>query len=635
MSSLVLFLKSIFFSWEEGQDKRSSIRFSVVNNPWQSCKMNKGGAPSGQRAATQKRLRDIAEEMNPDAKTQREEVGKEAKRNFFSRDITRQSLPNIDIEMSSEPTATPVFTTRTTPVADPLLALHPPPKKIDQRVDGQVYRHEDGLLKGVRVKWSASSKTYFCTCDLSVHQGNCKTSRCPLLTGKRTSASTESSQTVEQPRTRLVGGASSSKATINYDNMHLDPGHMQSLTSIKHIPACSETASPAITILQKGTWTDKMLQMTSWSGSIFTGGAQQRYPFRVGAQWRREIVGGQYAAVVNKTKVTLVFTIKLNATTAETPVFAVRDYHAGVFAKEFTAQSFSKLALLWLTQHGRTGVTLADMQGKKFVGLDNPGVAEYFCSITSGYTGFRRNMRTRGAGDKGVVGDRQKRRQEPSLNDEFVMLLRKTCPANLSHAFSVLKGTNSFKDLFRDSSQTLENNDAVKALVTSYDSAAIALEKSFVLSLFSTFNTRAATMKTFKCTEHAVKKANLLARLRRLTIIKKTDESTFGRFAKETVAHMESWALHQDVVRRAAFSDRVSMRYILFQNKNRMHHNYVIHCECAGVKPLGKTSFFRFYNDNIFRHMTRETCACTQCVEDTMREERGVKFRKMRRGERR
>ena len=455
------------------------------------------------------------------------------------------------------------------------------------------------------------------------------------MIAKRTSASTEVSQTVEQPRTRLVGGASSSKATINYDNMHLDPGHMQSLTSIKHIPACSETASPAITILQKGTWTDKMLQMTSWSGSIFTGGAQQRYPFRIGAQWRREIIGGQYAAVVNKTKVTLVFTIKLNATTAETPVFAVRDYHAGVFAKEFTAQSFSKLALLWLTQHGRTGVTLADMQGKKFVGLDNPGVAEYFCSITSGYTGFRRNMRTRGAGDKGVVGDRQKRRQEPSLNDEFVMLLRKTCPANLSHAFSVLKGTNSFKDLFRDSSQTLENNDAVKALVTSYDSASIALEKSFVLSLFSTFNTRAATMKTFKCTEHAVKKANLLARLRRLTIIKKTDESTFGRFAKETVAHMESWALHQDVVRRAAFSDRVSMRYILFQNKNRMHHNYVIHCECAGVKPLGKTSFFRFYNDNIFRHMTRETCACTQCVEDTMREERGVKFRKMRRGERR
>jgi hypothetical protein len=137
--------------------------------------MKKGGTPSGQRAATQKRLRDIVEEKNPNAKTQKEEDGKEARRNFFSRETPRQSLPNIDIEMSGEPSAAPVFTTRTTPVQEPLLAFDPPPKKPDQRVDGQVYIHEDGLLKGVRVKWSASSKTYFCTCDTSVHHGNCKT----------------------------------------------------------------------------------------------------------------------------------------------------------------------------------------------------------------------------------------------------------------------------------------------------------------------------------------------------------------------------------------------------------------------------------------------------------------------------
>jgi hypothetical protein len=59
--------------------------------------MNKGGAPSGQRTATQKRLRDKEEEKNPDAKTQREEDVKEAKRNFFSRHTARQSLPNIDV----------------------------------------------------------------------------------------------------------------------------------------------------------------------------------------------------------------------------------------------------------------------------------------------------------------------------------------------------------------------------------------------------------------------------------------------------------------------------------------------------------------------------------------------------------
>ncbi len=191
--------------------------------------MKKGGTPSGQRAATEKRLRDKEEEKNPDArtqreenpdaKTQREEDGKEAKRNIFSHDTARQSFPNIDIEMSGEPSGSPVFTTRATPVNGPLLAFDPPPKNLDQRVDGQVYIHEDGLLKGVRVKWSASIKTYFCTCDMSVHHGNCKTSRCPLLTGKRTSASTEVSQTVEEPTTRLPGHMPTSKATINYDRM--------------------------------------------------------------------------------------------------------------------------------------------------------------------------------------------------------------------------------------------------------------------------------------------------------------------------------------------------------------------------------------------------------------------------------
>ena len=44
---------------------------------------------------------------------------------FFS--VARHHV-KIDIEMSSEPSATPVFTTRTTPVQDPLLALDTPPK---------------------------------------------------------------------------------------------------------------------------------------------------------------------------------------------------------------------------------------------------------------------------------------------------------------------------------------------------------------------------------------------------------------------------------------------------------------------------------------------------------------------------
>ena len=59
-----------------GTSQAQQHQISVANNRWQSCKMKKGGAPSGQRAATHKRLRDKEEAKNPDAKTQREEDGK-------------------------------------------------------------------------------------------------------------------------------------------------------------------------------------------------------------------------------------------------------------------------------------------------------------------------------------------------------------------------------------------------------------------------------------------------------------------------------------------------------------------------------------------------------------------------------
>ena len=63
---------------------------------------------------------------------------------FFTLDTARQSLFNIEIEMSGEHNATQVFTTKITPVQDPLLSFDPPPKKIDNRVDGQVYTPADG-----------------------------------------------------------------------------------------------------------------------------------------------------------------------------------------------------------------------------------------------------------------------------------------------------------------------------------------------------------------------------------------------------------------------------------------------------------------------------------------------------------
>ena len=128
----------------------------------------------------------------------------------------------------------------------------------------------------------------------------------------------------------------------------------------------------------------------------------------------------------------------------------MRDYDEGVFAREFTAHSFSPLAMLWLIQNGQTGVTLTFLNGKKIVELDNPGVAEYFCSITSGFQGFRRNMRTRGAGDNGVedIGSRHQRRLKTSLLEDFETALGKVCPQDLGQAFELLQSSQAFKTRF-------------------------------------------------------------------------------------------------------------------------------------------------------------------------------------------
>jgi uncharacterized protein YeaO (DUF488 family) len=47
-----------------------------------------------------------------------------------------------------------------------------------------------------------------------------------------------------------------------------------------------------------------------------------------------------------------------------------------------------------------------------------------------------------------------------------------------------------------------------------------------------------------------------------------------------------------------------------------MFRKYHIECECLGVKGMGKTSFIKFYKEQVFEKMTQVTCACSQCVEE-------------------
>ena len=323
--------------------------------------------------------------------------------------------------------------------------------------------------------------------------------------------------------------------------------------------------------------------------------------------------------MVNKTKVTLIFTIKFNSKTAETPVFAVRDYDAGVFAKEFTAQSFSELALKWLTQNGQTGLTLSGLNGKKFVGLDNPGVAEYFCSITSGFEGCRRNMRTRGAGDKTVedIGSRQQRRWKASLFQDFETALGKVCPEDLAQAFELLQSSQSFKTKFlpaihyrfaQDDKSTQALVDAYKAAVSKQDKK----EAQWVLALYSPFHSQELTMQLFECSEHACKQANLVHRIRNLPSPQKS--CTVRVLSKETVEHMEGFSFRADNCVRAAFSSTKKSKFHLVMNRHRLFLKYTDECHRLCVKPMRQTTFYSYYDKGIFKDMTRQTCCCTQCV---------------------
>ena len=165
-----------------------------------------------------KRQRDKEEDKNSDVKTQREENVEKTNHNLFSavtRDTARQSFPGV--EMSAEPSTTPEIE-RSIPLQDPLVSFDPPPEKLQNR-DGR----------------------------------NCKSSRCPVLTGKRTTVDTHVTHPLEVSTTTFPGNTSSSKTTNN--NILIDPGHLQVLTSVYHIPTCPQTKSTVITILDKDTWT--------------------------------------------------------------------------------------------------------------------------------------------------------------------------------------------------------------------------------------------------------------------------------------------------------------------------------------------------------------------------------------------
>jgi hypothetical protein len=451
-----------------------------------------------------------------------------------------------------------------------------------------------------------------------VCEGKRPIERCSRSSSSRSSSSLPVA-VVATSRSRDVPVTSATPASRGIDQLH--HGIVAALAAIKVIPSSQAPRSPEIVLLGKGSSHSELAEFPHWSSVISVDGTALYFPLRPEAEWRRNIAG-QHSAVVNKKTVTLIFKIHLDISKPEKPVFSVRDFDAGPFSATFRSTNWGELELKWLSQaQGSSNVlALTQMKGKKFMGLNSLGLAEYLCSLTPGYEGFRAGLKTRGAGEKGDVGPRQQRRIQANLSQSFEELLQRTCPDDLAKAFDFLRGAQSFKELYKGSSEALElNNPAVQSLVDVYKRAKDAkdkMEATFALSIFSTKYNSAVTITLFGCTKHEIKRANLLSRMRRITVIVKADES-FGRFEKETVEHMESCALRDDNVLKAAFSDRQCMRYFLGSNINRIYHKYVVETACLGVtNPMGKTSFYRFYRERIFKQKKKKDCACSQCVDE-------------------
>jgi hypothetical protein len=85
-------------------------------------------------------------------------------------------------------------------------------------------------------------------------------------------------------------------------------------------------------------------------------------------------------------------------------------------------------------------------------------------------------------------------------------------------------------------------------------------------------------------------------------------------FRKDTIKHMEDFCLRPDNVMQAAFSNRVCQSFLRFCCQNRLFHKYSLECERLGIQPMGKTAFYKFYSEKVFKDMTRKTCACSVCV---------------------
>lgn len=559
-------------------------------------RMSGPGRPSGSfkvNSAKERKRIEEEEKLNPDLRDQRAAK----KRTFF------HSLSSSSGAAGSEPPITHPTTSASASHPNLPSTNLPPtnaPKlpKRDERVDDCVYFDPS---KGREGKWSKGNKCLMCLCDGTVCKGGLQLTRC-----KNNSLNAE----VEETETRSTRGSAEVPVTNS-----LGPLRVEVLRRCKlHISAND------IKIYDDGAWDPKVMKGKPGFVCTFRNDSNlMPFPLRVGSFWTKDVTG-RHAMVLNKPSATIAFKITVNPGKPAVPLFVACD-HDEFFSTKIYADNPNELEQKWLSRSGTN--THETVRGKDFMGFSNPDFGNYFRQITSpefsDAAPTTRKTRVRMILDQ---GQRQSRRLRKQFFGSFDECMKKLLPTNPAGAFQLLREHSQFYSQYdstrvNSSTNQLITGAALDNMVTAY---ANENDKSFkirILAMYSPFHSYENTISTFPgVNRHLCKQANVYNKLTSGKLRIKKEQHSIMRMSKETVDHAERFALSAENTLRVAHSDSSGMRFLRLANRLRMFRNYKAQCKRNGGRAMGRSRFYEYFSEKIFKDAKATTCACVSCVEN-------------------
>jgi hypothetical protein len=488
--------------------------------------------------------------------------------------------------------------------ACPPKSYPPAPARLSDRIEGEIYETSSPSGKLVPGKWKG--RYFHCTCDCAVCPGGKQFSKCKA----RNLSNSYQGQSLAAGRAERVVHAS---PTPQAATGGLTDAEKQSLMKVKCILP-PDHHHGEIKVLGDGRWDVEMGKREEWLAGGRDGG--NPFPLRAGACWTIR-KSGLHAKVVNRDYVLIHVEITVGA--GGTPVFYARDFQAGVFGKRFSNGSLAGLERDWLTQPSKFEEEGRDrkLDGRRFIGLSSEPFGAYVRSITDGFGAEDSRLGPRGPYNS-EVGDRQMARRKGVLFDNVEEAFRKAVGqgGNLEEALELLLSSRRFdatygrvmaKKFFED------NKGMLAGLVDRYKTTTEKEEQRYILSLVVPHYTYEETGHMFGCSTRQCKQASVASRMRDVPPDPR-HVVRVNRYSKATVEHMEAFALRDDNVMMQAFSDGSSARVLRRVSRRWLWVKYSKECRRLHVKPMCRSSFYKYMSNGIFKDVKRQTCCCAQCL---------------------